>query len=135
METDLSKFMNYITVLNKDISLYNDEEKGVYFYCNTIQLLAKVENLELSKEEYQVKKFDGSIDDLEYNIIEVNRPTSKYLLTKKDEDKYTIVDNKVAVRQIYNVSNAIGIHKSFINKDDALNFAKDINFNIITYFK
>ena len=134
METDLIKFMDHIELINKDISLYEDDEKGVLFYCNTIQLLAKVECLELSKEEYQVKKFDGSIDDLDYNIVEINRPTSKYLLTKKDEDKYTIVDNKVAVRQVYNVSNAIGIHKSFVNKDDALNYAKEINEEIKKYF-
>lgn len=135
METNLTKFMDHITLINKDISKYEDNEKGVVFYCNTVQLLAKVENLELSKEEYQVKKFEQAIDDLEYNIEEVERPQSKYAITKKEEDRYTIVNSKVKVRQVYNVSNAIGIHKSFINKDEALAYADEINKKVVPFFE
>lgn len=135
METDLTKFMDHITLINKDISKYEDNEKGVVFYCNTVQLLTKVENLELSKEEYQVKKFEQAIDDLEYNIEEVERPQSKYAITKKEEDRYTIVNSKVKVRQVYNVSNAIGIHKSFINKDEALAYADEINKKVVPFFE
>lgn len=135
METNLTKFMDHITLINKDISKYEDNEKGVVFYCNTVQLLTKVENLELSKEEYQVKKFEQAIDDLEYNIEEVERPQSKYAITKKEEDRYTIVNSKVKVRQVYNVSNAIGIHKSFINKDEALAYAEEINKKVVPFFE
>lgn len=132
MEKDLIKFMANIKPINKDISLY--ESDNTLFYMNTVQLLTKVETLELSKEEYQVKKFEGSIDDLEYQIEEVDRPVSKYTITKKEEDKYVITNTKVKVRKVYNVSNAIGIHKSFTNVDDAMELAKDINKNLITYF-
>lgn len=135
METNLTKFMDHITLINKDISKYENNEKGVVFYCNTVQLLTKVENLELSKEEYQVKKFEQAIDDLEYNIEEVERPQSKYAITKKEEDRYTIVNSKVKVRQVYNVSNAIGIHKSFINKDEALAYADEINKKVVPFFE
>lgn len=135
METNLTKFMDHITLINKDISKYEDNEKGVVFYCNTVQLLTKVENLELSKEEYQVKKFEQAIDDLEYNIEEVERPQSKYAITKKEEDRYTIVNSKVKVRQVYNVSNAIGIHKSFTNKDEALAYADEINKKVVPFFE
>ena len=134
MEKDLIKFNNNIEIINKDFSKYEDE-KGTMFICNTVSLITKVEVLELSKEEYNIKKFDGSIDDLEYDVEEITRPVSKYTITKKDEDKYTIVDSKVAVRKVYNVSNAIGIHKSFTNKDDALNLAKTINNKYLGYFK
>lgn len=134
MEKDLIKFEENIEVINKDISKYEDE-KGTMFILNTISLLSKVEALELSKEEYNVKKFEGSIDDLDYNIIEVTRPVSKYSLTKKEEDKYTIVDSKVAVRQVYNVSNGIGIHKTFTTKEEALELAKNINNKYLGYFK
>lgn len=134
MEKDLIKFEENIEVINKDISKYEDE-KGTMFILNTISLLSKVEALELTKEEYNIKKFEGSIDDLDYNIIEVTRPVSKYSLTKKEEDKYTIVDSKVAVRQVYNVSNGIGIHKTFTNKEEALELAKSINNKYLGYFK
>lgn len=135
METNLTNFMEHIRLMNKDISEYEDEIKGVYFMVNTAQLLVKVENLELSKEEYNVKKFEGVVDDLKYDIIEVNRPQSKYAITKKEEDKYTIVNSKVKVRAIWNVSNGIGIHKSFTNKEDAMEYAREINKNIVPYFE
>ena len=135
MEKDLIKFMENVKPINKDLSLYEDDNKGVMFYLNTVQLLTKVESLELDKNEYTVKKFEGGIEDLEYDIIEVERPVSKYSITKKEEDKYTITNSKVAVRKVYNVSNAIGIYKSFTNKEEAMELAKDINKNIITYFE
>lgn len=135
METNLTDFMLHIKLINKDISKYEDDDKGVLFYVNTIQLLTKVENLQLSAEEYKVKRFDGSIDNLEYDIIEVDRPVSKYTITKKEEDKYTITNTKVKVRNVYNVSNAIGIHKSFIDKKEALEYAEEINKNVIPYFE
>ena len=134
MEKDLIKFNDNIEVINKDISKYQDE-KGTMFICNTISLIAKVEALELSKEELKVKVFEGSVDDLDYDIINVKRPVSKYTLTKKEEDKFTIVDNEVAVRQVYNVSNGVGIHKSFTNKEDALKLAEKINDKYLVYFK
>lgn len=135
METDLIKFMENIKMLNKDISIYKNEEKGILFYVNTIQLLAKVEKLELSKEEYQKALFEKKINDLKYGIIDVNRPQSKYLITKKQEDMYTIVDSKVSVRQVWNVSNPLGVYKSFTNKEEAMELAEEINKNIITYYQ
>ena len=134
METNLTKFMENIKLINKDLSLYEDLNKGVLFYVNTAQLFTKVENLQLSKEEFTVKKFEGVVDELDYDIIEVDRPISKYSITKKEEDKYTITNSKVKVRNIWNVSNAIGIHKSFNNKEEALELAKEINKNIEPYF-
>ena len=127
MELELSKFMENITLINKDYSLYKNEEKGVMFYVNTVQLLVKVENLELSSEEYKIKRFEGSVEELDYNIVEVDRPQSKYKITKKEEDRYTIVNSKVSVRQVWNVSNAVGIYKSFTNKEDAMKYASDLN--------
>lgn len=135
METNLTKFMEHIRIINKEVSEYEDTNKGVYFMVNTAQLLVKVENLELSKEEYNVKRFENVVDALEYDIIEVDRPQSKYLITKKEEDKYTLVNSKVKVRAIWNVSNGIGIHKSFTNKEEALEYAKEINTNIIPLFE
>lgn len=135
METKLDNFMNNITLINKDISKYEDKEKGVLYYLNTIQLIVKVEKLELSAEEYKIKKFEKTIDDLDYNIVEIDRPVPKYSITKKEEDKYVITNSKVKVREIWNVSNAIGIKMSFNNKDDALKYSEEINNQIIKFFE
>lgn len=135
METNLTDYMMNIKLINKDISRYTNEEKGIMFHVNTIQLLARVERFEYSSEEYKVEKFKGSIDELDYDIIEIDRPTPKNTITKKDEDKYTLVNTKVKVRVVFKVSNGYGIYKCFTNKDEALEYAYEINKNILPYFE
>lgn len=134
MEKDLCKFIDYVDIKNKDFSTYEDD-KGNLFTFNTINLLARVDKLELTKEEYQVAKFGQKINDLEYNIKNIKKAVPKNEITGKDEDKFTLVDKEVAVREIWNVSNALGIFKSFTNKEEAIQFAKEINQKIMSYYE
>lgn len=127
MEKDILNFMSKVEIINKDFSRYVDKEKGIVFSLNTVQLLPRLDYLELDKTQFEAHKFEGKIDkNLEYNIIDIDKPTSKYSITKKEEDKFTIVNQKVAVRQIWNVVNALGIYKSFNNKDEALKVYEEI---------
>lgn len=128
METNIIEFMNNIEIINKDLSKYTDNKR--MFYINTVNLLPRVDYRELSKEEYMKAKFEKQIDDLEYNIITVKRPVPKNTITKKEEDKYTIVDSDVAVRQVWNVINTAGMFKSFTNKEDAFKLANEIDEKI-----
>lgn len=126
MEKDIVKFMDNIEIINKDFARYVDKEKGIIFSLNTVQLLPRLDYLELDKNQYETNKFEEKIDKLEYNIIEVDKPTSKYSITKKEADKYTIVNQKVKVRQVWNVINALGLHKSFTDKEEALKVYSEI---------
>ena len=134
MEKDLCKFIENTTIINKDLSLYQDE-KGNTFVFNTINGVVKVDYLELAKEEYQVAKFQQKIEDLDYTIINVKRPVPKNEITGKEEDKLTIAEKEVAVRQIWNVTNPYGAFKSFTNKEKAIELANDINTKILEYYK
>lgn len=134
MEKDLCKFNKNVEIINKDFSKYSDD-KGNNFIFNTINQLAKVDYLELTKEEYQVAKFQQKIEDLEYNIINVKKPVPKNEITGKDEDKFTITEKEVAVRQIWNVSNPYGAFKSFTNKEDAIKLAEDINKKVMSFYE
>jgi len=134
MEKDLCKFNENVEILNKDFSKYSDD-KGNSFIFNTINQLAKVDYLELTKEEYQVAKFQQKIEDLDYNIINIKKPVPKNEITGKDEDRYTLTEKEVAVRQIWNVSNPYGAFKSFINKEDAIKLANDINDRLLEFYK
>ena len=131
METNLINFMEKIQILNKDLVIYKDIKKGIIFPLNTVHLLARLDYLELDKQEYTISKFQKKIEDLEYNIINIKRPVPKNEITKKDEDKYTIVEKEVAVRQVWNVSNSAGAYKSFANKDEAIGYANKINEEIL----
>ena len=131
MERELNKFMKNIT-LDKEISVYEDEE-GNLFNVNTIKLLTSVEVLKLPKEEYVKAVFEKRIDDLDYTETTIHVPIPKNTITKKDEDKYTLVDKEMKAKIIYNVSNQIGLYKSYIDKESALEFAKDVNAEIKKY--
>lgn len=127
--------MESINIFNKEFSEYEDKEKGVKFPFNTVNLLTRVDLLELSKEEYQVAKFQQKIEDLDYKIENIKRAVPKNEITKKDEDKFTITEKEVAVRKVWNVSNTLGAFKSFTNKEDALKLSKEINDKIFEYLK
>lgn len=131
----LDEFMEKVEILGKEFSMYVDEEKGVSFPLNTVHLLTRVDMLELSKEEYQVAKFQKKIDDLDYKIENIKKAVPKNEITGKDEDKFTITEKEVAVRKIWNVSNTAGAFKSFTNKDDALKASKEINTKVFGYLK
>lgn len=131
MEKDLIKFNELVEILSKDFSQYKDEEKGIEFIFNTINALANVDYLELTKPEYDVMKFQNKIEDKEYNIVNVKKAVPKNEITGKDEDKFTIAEKEVAVRQVWNVSNRMGAFKSFTNKEEALELANEINKKII----
>ena len=127
MENNLEKFMNNIELINKDLSLYKDSEKGIMFYINTVNLLTRVDYLELDKTQYKIAKFEKKIEDKEYDEITIKRVTPKNVITKRDEDKYTLVDSDVLVHVVWNVSNTAGMLKSFTNKEEALKYAEEIN--------
>lgn len=134
MEKDLIKFYDNIEVINKDLSKYEDN-KGNMFILNTINLLARVDYMELTKEEYKVAKFQQKIEDLDYSMINIKRVVPKNEITKKEEDKLTLVDKEVSVRQIWNVSNPYGVFKSYTNKEEAVKYAKEVNEKILEYYK
>ena len=134
MEKDLIKFYDNIEIINKDLSKYEDN-KGNMFILNTINLLARVDYMELTKEEYKVAKFQQKIEDLDYSTTNIKRVVSKNEITKKEEDKYTLVDKEVSVRQIWNVSNPYGVFKSYTNKEEAVKYAKEVNEKILKYYK
>lgn len=131
----LDKFMKNVEILGKEFSVYTDEEKGVMFPLNTVHLLTRVDMLELSKEEYQAAKFQKKIDDLDYKIENIKKAVPKNEITGKDEDKFTITEKEVAVRKIWNVSNTAGAFKSFVNKNEAMEYSKNINKEVFGYLK
>ena len=131
----LDEFMKNTEILGKEFSIYTDEEKGIMFPLNTVHLLTRVDMLELAKEEYQVAKFQKKIDDLDYKIENIKRAVPKNEITGKDEDKFTITEKEVAVRKIWNVSNTAGTFKSFTDKEEAMEYSKSINKEVLEYLK
>lgn len=135
MKDNILEFSKKVEIINKEYAIYRDEEKGIMFPLNTVNLIARVDYKELSKEEYNKEKFEMKVEDLDYNIIDITRPQSKYFETKKEEDKFTIIDAKVSVRQVWNVSNGLGVYKSFTNKEEAMQVAEELNKEVLNILK
>ena len=131
MQDNIKEFNKKTRIVNKDISIYEDEKTGVLFPVNTIRLLARVEYLELDKQQYKVALFQKKVMDLDYMEEKIKRPVPKYEITKREEDKYTITDSEVVVKKVWNVVNELGIYYSFNNKEEALRLAHEINNRIM----
>ena len=131
METELTKFTENVKIINKDLSLYKDEEKGIMFYLNTVQLLTRVDYLELDKKQYEIALFEKKIDKLDYVEETIKRLVPKNTITKRDEDKYTLTNQELKVKKVWNVVNGLNVKKSFTNKEEAIKYAEEINKEVL----
>lgn len=134
---DLKTFMDHVKILNKDLSEYVNEEKGVSYLIPNSYVFARCDYLELTNEEVKKEKFNQNINnvDIKFNYIESTRPAPKYEKTKVEADKYTIIDAKVMVNQVWVVSNGLKFKNTFNNKKDAMELVNSINSKLKGYFE
>lgn len=133
---DLKTFMDHLNIINKDISEYVNEEKGVRYIVPNSYVFTRCDYLELTNEEVKKEKFNQNInnEDIKFNYIESTRPAPKYETTKREEDKYTIVDAKIKVNQVWVVSNGLKFKNTFNNKEDAIKLTNSINEKLLKYY-
>lgn len=131
MKKDLGQFLNNITKINKDLVRYEDE-KGNIIYAPINALYASCTYLELNKNQYEQMVFQQTITPDDYNVIEIKTQTSKYEITKKEEDRFTLVDTTAKVRQVWIVANQLQFSKCFKTKEEAEKLVKEIEKYIET---
>lgn len=134
---DLKTFMNHVEIINKDISEYRNDEKGVYYMIPNSYIWSRCDYLELTNEELKKEKFNQNVNnvDLKFNYIDSTRPAPKYEQTKVEADRYTIIDAKVKVNQVWVVSNGLKFKNTFNNKEEALKLVNEINDKLRGYFE
>lgn len=138
MQENIIDFMKKVSIIDKNLSQYRDEEKGISFFVNTVNLLTKVDYLEVGTEknaklrvsEYEKLLFEKKIEDLDYKKITKKDIRIKSEITGKKEDMYIITEKKSEVVEVWNVSNPYGAFKSFTDKKEALKLAKEINKSV-----
>lgn len=133
---DLKTFMDHLNIINKDISEYVNEEKGVRYIVPNSYVFTRCDYLELTNEEVKKEKFNQNInnEDIKFNYIESTRPAPKYETTKREEDKFVIVDAKIKVNQVWVVSNGLKFKNTFNNKEDAIKLTNSINEKLLRYY-
>lgn len=109
------------------VCFYKDEEKGIIYPLTPQHLLARIDYMELDKGGLEKAIFEQKIDKKEYKMYDCTKPTSKYQITKDKKDMYTLTDMNFKGTHIWNVSNQVGIHETFENKEDAIKLCNEIN--------
>ena len=127
IEENLQEFMDKVRIVNKDIVVYENQEKGLLYNMNLTHLLCRVDYLELEKDKLKEEIFKQKIDNKEYKMYDIEKKVPKSEVTKDKEDLFTITTKKVKATKIYNVSNAIGIHTTFEDAEEAFKLAISIN--------
>ena len=127
-QESLSEFTKRVNIINKEIAEYYNEETGSKFMIPSSYLWARVDYLELTNEELKKAIFNQEVDKIDnLKYIDTTRPAPKYESTKREEDKYTIIDAKVKANQLWLVSNGLKYKETFNNKEDAIKLADKIN--------
>ena len=86
IEESLKDYMEKVEIVNKDISIYKNEEKGLMYPLGTASLLARVDYLELTKEELEKAKFEQQIDKKDYAMFDCEKVVPKYEITKRSKN-------------------------------------------------
>lgn len=135
MQENIIDFMKKVSIIDKNLSQYKDEEKGISFYINTVNLLTRVDYLEVGTEksaklkvsEYEKLRFEKKIEDLDYKKITKKDIRIKSDITGRKEDSTTLIEEEVPAVAVWNVSNSVGVYKSFTSKEEALKFSDEVN--------
>ena len=128
--------MSKVKTLCKDLCEYYDEEKGIKYLLPTSYVWARVDYFELTNDELKKAIFEEQVDKIDdLNYIESIRRQSKYEITKREEDRWTITEAKVKVNQLWVVSNGMKIKNTFNNKEEAIKFLDEINEPLKAYLK
>lgn len=127
IEENLQEFMDKVRIVNKDIVVYENQDRGLLYNMNLTHLLCRVDYLELEKDKLKEEIFKQKIDNKEYKMYDIEKKVPKSEVTKDKEDLFTITTKKVKATKIYNVSNAIGIHTTFEDAEEAFKLAISIN--------
>lgn len=134
IEENLTDFMSKVDVVNKEIAIYKNDDKGLTYPLGTPSLLCRVDYLELTKEELEKAKFEQQIEKKEYQMYDCVKVVPKYEITKVEADKFKLTDKKVKATHIYNVKNQLGIHTTLEDKEEAFKLCEEINKDIISKF-
>ena len=131
IEENLNEYMEKITIENEKYSIYTNKDKGLMYPLNTPQLLCRVDYLELGKEELTKAKFEQKIDNKEYKMYDCEKTVPKSEITKNKDDMFTLTKKTYKGTHIWNVSNQVGIHTTFEDKEAAFKLCEEINKKVL----
>ena len=132
MTKDLEEYYENLNLVNDKLALYEDKEGNIIPITPTIAMLVAVQYQTYNKQEYEQAVFNQIIPK---DIIckETKRTTivSKEAITHNPKDKYTLVDKEETVKELWLITNGLGLKKAVNTKEEALSIANKINNKIL----
>ena len=126
IETKLDKFIEYVSVYDDKYLLYEDDNN--YMLIPKESLISSMSYQECDDKMYSQLLFNGSIDKgMNFKTTKIKRPVPKSEITGKDEDKLTLVDKDIEVKQMWLITNSMKVSKIFNNKDEAKELLDRVN--------
>ena len=92
IKENLNSFLSNIEIINDKVSIYKNEE-GLIYPLNTVQLLCRVDFLELDKQSLEKAKFEQKIEDKEYKMYDCEKMVPKSDITKNKEVSVDLIDS------------------------------------------
>lgn len=135
MKENILEFMDNVKIKDKSFASYKNYDKGIAFTFNTVNLLPKLDYLEADDKQYDVLVASKKIEDLDYKEIDTTKAVLKSEITGKEEDKNTITEKEVKAKQIWNLSNALGVYKSYVDKDDAIEEFENLTKRVMEFIE
>jgi uncharacterized protein YpiB (UPF0302 family) len=131
---NLEVFMSKINYDKKNNYIeYIDNEIGRRYSLKIDHIMPVLDYIKATDDELSQLIFDMKIEKgIEFNKIKEERPFPLYKDTQKEEDKSVIVNKEFNINQIWNVSNPLGIFKTFNNKEDATKFYEKIRNELMS---
>jgi hypothetical protein len=128
---NIKEYMKHVCTINKDLAEYVNEDKGVKYIIPMPHLLCRIEYIEPTENEYKRLLFEQKIEKLEYKTKMAKRPVVKSTITHDKKDDTTLVDSELKVYEIWNVTNGLGLKKSFTSKEEAIKLYDEVNSKVL----
>ena len=118
MIKDLEEYYQHITYINDRLAEYEDSE-GNLFAVTPSNLLVAVQYQALTKQEYEQAVFNQLVPkDIICKEIEIDKIVPKNEITHNDKDKFILTTIKQKAKEVWFVSNGLGIRKAYNEKEE-----------------
>lgn len=135
MTENLIDFYKNVRYIDERLAIYEDD-KGNYVHNTPATLLVNVQYHEMTKDELEKAIFNQLVPkDMIFKEVDKKTIVPKNEITGKDEDKYTLVDKIVKAKQVWIMSNSLGVKMAFNSKEEAEKVRDEINSKIYEVYK
>lgn len=130
MTDEIIEFYKNVRYIDERLAIYEDD-KGNYVHNTPATLLVNGQYHEMTEDELEKAIFNQLVPkDMIFKDTDKKTIVKKSEITHNDKDKYTLVDKIVKAKQVWILSNGVGIKQAYNDKESARKVRDEINSKI-----